>query len=94
LAWITLSTAGELAERGITVNAVDPGPTDTGWMSPELYERVASEAPLGRVGRPSDSAKLVAFPCSSERGWITGEILHCDGGWRTIRSLRRGREPR
>jgi 3-oxoacyl-[acyl-carrier protein] reductase len=92
--WITLSSAAELAERGITVNAVDPGPTDTGWMTGELYDRIAAESPLGRVGRPEDSAELVAFLCSRQAGWITGQILHCDGGWSSIRTLRRGREPR
>jgi 3-oxoacyl-[acyl-carrier protein] reductase len=91
--WITVSAAAELAGGGITVNAVDPGPTDTGWMSEELYERVRSESPLGRVGRPEDAAELVAFLCSPEGGWLTGQILHSDGGWSVLRTLRRGREP-
>lgn len=92
--WITLSAAAELAPRGITVNAVDPGPTDTGWMSPELRERIASQMPLGRLGRPQDSAALVAFLCSPEGGWITGQVIHCDGGWSSARALRFGRELR
>jgi 3-oxoacyl-[acyl-carrier protein] reductase len=92
LEWVTLSAAAELAPRGITVNAVDPGPTDTGWMSPELRERIESEMPLGRLGRPEDSAALVAFLCSSEGGWITGQVIHCDGGWSSVRTLRFGRE--
>jgi 3-oxoacyl-[acyl-carrier protein] reductase len=91
--WITLSAAAELAPRGITVNAVDPGPTDTGWMSPELRERIESQMPLGRLGRPRDSAALVAFLCSLEGGWITGQVIHCDGGWSSARMLRFGREP-
>lgn len=93
LEWITLSVAAELAPRGITVNAVDPGPTDTGWMSPELRERIESAMPLGRLGRPEDSAALVAFLCSSEGGWITGQVIHCDGGWSSARTPRFGREP-
>jgi 3-oxoacyl-[acyl-carrier protein] reductase len=91
--WITLSSAAELASRGITVNAIDPGPTDTGWMSPELRERIESEMPLGRLGRPEDSAALVAFLCPPEGGWITGQVIHCDGGWSSARTLRFGREP-
>jgi 3-oxoacyl-[acyl-carrier protein] reductase len=92
LEWLTLSAAAELAPRGITVNAIDPGPTDTGWMPTELYERVAAESPLGRVGRPEDSAELVAFLCSERSGWITGQVLRCDGGWSALRTIRRGRE--
>lgn len=93
LEWITVSAAAELAPRGITVNAVDPGPTDTGWLSPELRERIESEMPLGRVGRPDDAAGLVAFLCSAAGGWITGQIVHCDGGWSSARTARVGREP-
>jgi 3-oxoacyl-[acyl-carrier protein] reductase len=92
--WLTLSAAAELAPRGITVNAVDPGPTDTGWLSDELRQRIAAEMPLGRVGRPEDSAAVVAFLCSPAGAWITGQILHCDGGWSTVRTLRYGREAR
>jgi 3-oxoacyl-[acyl-carrier protein] reductase len=93
LEWLTLSAAAELAPRGITVNAVDPGPTDTGWISVELRERIEAEMPLGRIGRPEDCAGLVAFLCSPAGGWITGQILHCDGGWSTVRTIRVGREP-
>jgi 3-oxoacyl-[acyl-carrier protein] reductase len=92
--WLTVSTAAELAPLGITVNAVDPGPTDTGWMGPELAERIRAESPLGRLGRPEDSAALVAFLCSPGGGWITGQVLRCDGGFSAIRTSRRGREPR
>jgi 3-oxoacyl-[acyl-carrier protein] reductase len=93
LEWITVSTAAELAPRGISVNAVDPGPTDTGWLSPELRERIEAEIPLGRLGRPEDSAALVAFLCSPSGGWITGQVIHCDGGWSSARTLRIDREP-
>ena len=73
------------------MNAVDPGPTDTGWMGRELYERIRAESPAGRLGRPEDVAGLVAFLCSEDAGWITGQVLHCDGGFGALRTLRRGR---
>jgi 3-oxoacyl-[acyl-carrier protein] reductase len=83
--WLTVSAASELAERGITVNAINPGPNDTGWMSPAVRDRIRSESPLGRVGRPEDAADLVAFLLSESSGWITGQILTSDGGWSTLR---------
>jgi 3-oxoacyl-[acyl-carrier protein] reductase len=89
--WITVSAASELAELGITVNAIDPGPTDTGWMAPDLRERIRMESPLGRLGRPEDAAELVAFLCSERGGWITGQVIHSDGGWSVLRTQRRGR---
>jgi 3-oxoacyl-[acyl-carrier protein] reductase len=91
--WITVSAAAECAARGITVNAVDPGPTDTGWMSAELEARIRAESLPGRVGQPGDVGGLVAFLCSPAAAWITGQVLHCDGGWSTLRTLRHGREP-
>lgn len=91
---LALSLGAELAPRGITVNAVDPGPTDTGWLDahPDLRERLVAEHPLGRLGRPEDSAALVAFLCSPAGAWVNGQVLACDGGWSTLRTLRRGRE--
>jgi 3-oxoacyl-[acyl-carrier protein] reductase len=89
---ITVAAAMELAPD-ITVNAVEPGPTDTGWMTPELYETIRSAIPLGRVGEPQDAAELVAFLCSERAAWITGEIIHSDGGLSRRQVVRRGRRP-
>ncbi|MGC4896998.1 SDR family oxidoreductase [Micromonospora sp. DT31] len=78
---ITLAAARELAHLGVTANAVDPGPTDTGWMTAEIKDAVLRSTPLGRLGRPQDCANLVAFLCSSDGGWINGQLLHSDGGF-------------
>jgi 3-oxoacyl-[acyl-carrier protein] reductase len=77
----TVTLAAEVAPRGITVNAVDPGPTDTGWMSAELKRELLPKAPFGRLGRPEDAARLVAFLASEAAEWITGQVIHSDGGF-------------
>jgi len=83
--WLTLSIAAEFAVRGITANAVDPGPNDTGWMSSEIAAAVRARSPRGRIGVPKDIAGLVAFLLSPEGGWMTGQVLRCDGGWSALR---------
>lgn len=90
---IVVAAAVELGPLGITVNAIDPGPTDTGWMSPELRELFERRTPLGRVGRPEDAAELVAFLCSPRSGWITGQVITSDGGLNVAPDIRRGRMP-
>lgn len=77
----TKSVAIELAPLKINVNAVDPGPTNTGWMSSELKEELLPKFPMGRLGEPRDAAKLVIFLASEESEWITGQIIHSDGGF-------------
>jgi len=77
---ITLAAARELADLGVTANVVNPGATDTGWMSEQLREQVVRQTPLGRVGTPEDAANLVAFLCSPEGGWINGQLLKSNGG--------------
>jgi len=83
--WLTLTAAAELAPRGISVNAIDPGPTDTGWMTADVAADIARRSPLGRTGQPQDAAELVAFLCSGRGGWITGQTLRSDGGWSRLR---------
>jgi 3-oxoacyl-[acyl-carrier protein] reductase len=79
----TTSVSPTLAARGITINAVNPGPTDTGWMSEELKEVLLPQFPMGRIGGPDDAARLVAFLCRDEAGWITGQVMNSEGGfWR------------
>lgn len=77
---LTLSLSAGLAGQGITVNAVDPGATDSGWMSDDLRDSLARTAPMGRVGLPQDAANLVAFLASDEAAWITGQIIRSRGG--------------
>jgi len=77
----TVQFAAEVAELGITVNAVGPGPNDTGWMDDALRAELLPRFPLGRIGRPEDAAALVAFLCSDDGGWITGQVIHSEGGF-------------
>ena len=77
---LTISLSASLASKNITVNAVDPGATDTGWMSNEFRSNLEEKAPLGRVGRPEDAAKIVLFLASAQGQWITGQIIRSRGG--------------
>ena len=77
---IVLAVVHEFKHLGVTANVINPGATDTGWMTPELMESVRSSTPLGRVGLPQDCANLVRFLCSKEGGWINGQLLYSNGG--------------
>lgn len=77
----TLSLSAEVAPLGITVNAINPGPTDTGWMWPELEETLQPQFLLGRMGQPEDAARLAVFLASDEGGWITGQVINSEGGF-------------
>lgn len=82
---MTLLLAAQLGPRGITVNAVAPGATDTdmnaSWLrSQEGRESVISTTALGRVGEPADIAGVVAFFASPDSGWVTGQCIEASGG--------------
>jgi 3-oxoacyl-[acyl-carrier protein] reductase len=77
----TVQLAAEVAPLGITVNAMSPGPNDTGWMDDTLRTELLPKFPMGRIGRPEDAAELVAFLCSDEAGWVTGQVIHSEGGF-------------
>ncbi len=77
----TRSLSVEVAPLGITVNAINPGPTDTGWMTDDLKNLLLPKFPSGRLGLPEDAARLVAFLASDEAEWITGQVIHSEGGF-------------
>jgi len=78
---LTVSLSPALMARGITVNAVNPGPTDTGWISPEFAAELLPKFPARRIGRPADAARVVAWLCGDEAEWVTGQIINAEGGF-------------
>ncbi|MDN3027706.1 SDR family oxidoreductase [Streptomyces sp. S.PB5] len=82
LASITRSLSTTLAERGITVNTVNPGPVDTDYLTGEVYDAVAARFPAGRWGMPDDPARLIAWLATDEAGWVTGQVIDSEGGFR------------
>lgn len=81
---LTAVAALELGPRGITVNTVSPGATDTellrGTNPPQALQAVIGMTPLGRLGQPSDVADVVAFLAGPDGRWITGQNLRATGG--------------
>jgi 3-oxoacyl-[acyl-carrier protein] reductase len=79
---MTRSLADALAGRGITVNAINPGPVDTGWPSPDVRLDLERRFPAGRLGRPEDIAGVVAWLLSPDSAWVTGQVIDAEGGFR------------
>lgn len=80
---LTKTIAREYASRNITVNAVAPGFIDTAMtqhLSPEIKEALLNQIPSKRLGQPSDVADAVCFLTSEKAGYITGQVLHVNGG--------------
>ncbi|MGV7241140.1 SDR family NAD(P)-dependent oxidoreductase [Caballeronia sp. M23-90] len=81
----TKSAALEAASTGVRVNAVAPGPTDTGMLdrftgTPENKAALAGSVPLARIGKPADIAAAVVYLASAGAAFVTGQILTVDGG--------------
>lgn len=89
LAGVTASVADDLAERGILLNTVNPGPVNTGYLDletadrpPEVLEDVLRHFPGGRFGEPDDPARLIAWLVGDEGRWMVGQVLSTEGGFR------------
>jgi 3-oxoacyl-[acyl-carrier protein] reductase len=77
---MTRAAAIELGPLGITVNAVAPGPVQTGYIDEALAAQVLPSIPLRRLGTPEDIAAAVAFLVSDGASWITGQVIQVSGG--------------
>ena len=79
---MTLSLADALADRGITVNCLNPGPVDTGYADPPAQGQVAGAFPSGRWTTPAEIAEVVAWLCGPASQPITGQVLNAESGFR------------
>ncbi len=80
---LTKAVAKELASRGITVNAVAPGYVETDMtasLSDKARDALIDRIPIGRVGKPEDVAAVVSFLASESAGYLTGQVIHVNGG--------------
>lgn len=88
LAGMTLTVADELADQGITLNTVNPGPVNTGFLDPgmgideDTLESLRQRFPRGRFGTPDDPARLIAWLASDDGEWVVGQVLNSEGGFR------------
>ena len=80
---ITFTLSDELIGQGITVNAVNPSPTDTGWAKPEVYQQVLRHMHWGSR-QPDDAARLMAWLTTDDARWITGQVIDSEGGYRRL----------
>ncbi|MFC4618876.1 SDR family oxidoreductase [Camelliibacillus cellulosilyticus] len=77
----TKTLSVEVAPLGVTVNAVNPGSTDSTWMTDEIRRDLLPKYPMGRIGLPEDVARLVGFLTSDDARWITGQVINSEGGF-------------
>jgi len=88
LAGVTATVAAELGDLGITLNTVNPGPVNTGYLDAGTTDRdlaplddLLARTPFGRWGEPADIAHLIAWLTSSSGHWVTGQVITSDGGF-------------
>ena len=81
LEMFALQLAPEVMGLGITVNVVNPGVTDTGWVTDEIRADVLPRMPAGRIGEAEDAARLIAWLCSEDARWVTGQVIGSEGGF-------------
>jgi 3-oxoacyl-[acyl-carrier protein] reductase len=79
---LTVVLAKELGSRGITVNSVSPGLTNTDGMvmPPEAVDQAVAQTPLGRLGEPADVADVIAYLLTNRARWVTGQRVNAGGG--------------
>ncbi|QFG21700.1 SDR family oxidoreductase [Actinomadura sp. WMMB 499] len=78
---VTVTLADQLANRGIRLNTVNPGPVDTGYLTEDMWRTVAPMFPSGRYGEPDDPARLITWLVTDEARWITGQVINTEGGF-------------
>jgi len=78
----TRSAAAELGKYAITANVVAPGPTQTGYITPQSERTIVHETPLRRLGQPEDVADVIVFLASHQARWVTGQLIYVGGGYR------------
>ena len=81
IAGLTPTISEELIDAGITVNTVNPGPVDTGYVTDADREAIAAMFPQGRWGEPDDAARLITWLLTDEARWITGQVINSEGGF-------------
>ncbi|OCG73110.1 SDR family oxidoreductase [Microbacterium sediminis] len=88
LAGITMTVADELADQGIVLNTVNPGPVNTGFLDPgngfddATIEWLRGRFPSGRFGTPEDPARLIGWLVSDDGEWVVGQVIDSEGGFR------------
>jgi len=85
---LTLSVTVDLLASGVTVNAIDPGPIDTGWMTADVRDRLTSQSPSGNLPRAEDLASVVRLLCTDAAAGITGRIVRMQSEG-TVENLRK-----